>query len=50
MGDTALHEAVEKDHKEVVTLLLKQPGIDCTLENKKGFNVLHRAALRGNRL
>ena len=47
-GDTALHDAIGKDSKEIVEMLVGHPGIDFTLRNKRGFNVLHHAALKGN--
>ncbi|KAL3861794.1 hypothetical protein ACJMK2_007813 [Sinanodonta woodiana] len=47
-GDTALHDAIGKDNLEIIDLLINFPGIDFTLRNKRGFNVLHHAALKGN--
>ena len=47
-GDTALHDAIGKDNKEIVEMLVAHPGIDFTLRSKRGFNVLHHAALKGN--
>lgn len=47
-GDTALHDAIGKDNLEILDLLVNYPGIDFTLKNKRGFNVLHHAALKGN--
>ncbi|CAH1773486.1 unnamed protein product [Owenia fusiformis] len=47
-GDTALHDGIGKDSREIVELLISYPGIDFTLRNKRGFNVLHHAALKGN--
>lgn len=47
-GDTALHDAIGKDSVEIIDLLCNVPGVDFTLKNKRGFNVLHHAALKGN--
>jgi len=33
---------------EILDLLVEYQGIDFTLRNKRGFNVLHHAALKGN--
>ena len=49
-GDTAMHDAVSKDSREIVTMLCAYPHTDLSLKNKKGFNVLHYAALKGNHL
>ncbi|XP_050306891.1 E3 ubiquitin-protein ligase MIB2 [Anthonomus grandis grandis] len=46
-GDTALHDAIGKDCLQAVELLCTTPGTDFTLRNKRGFNVLHQAALKG---
>ncbi|CAH1175954.1 unnamed protein product [Phaedon cochleariae] len=46
-GDTALHDAIGKDNYQVVEILCKAQGTDFTLRNKRGFNVLHHAALKG---
>ncbi|GIY32354.1 hypothetical protein CEXT_691581 [Caerostris extrusa] len=50
-----LHVAVNKQHFDCVKVLLKhrcnvnvQDSYDFTLKNKRGFNVLHHAALKGN--
>lgn len=47
-GDTALHDAIGKDSVEIIDLLISVPEIDFSLKNKRGFNVLHHAALKGN--
>ncbi|KAL1497179.1 hypothetical protein ABEB36_008179 [Hypothenemus hampei] len=49
-GDTPLHDAIGKDSLETVDLLCQASGIDFTLRNKRGFNVLHHAALKGKNL
>jgi E3 ubiquitin-protein ligase mind-bomb len=36
------------DGKELIDLLLSIGNIDVNLKNKRGFNVLHHAALKGN--
>ncbi|XP_044752526.1 E3 ubiquitin-protein ligase MIB2 isoform X2 [Coccinella septempunctata] len=46
-GDTALHDAIGKDSLQVIDLLCAAPDMDFTLKNKRGFNVLHHAALKG---
>ncbi|KAL1116547.1 hypothetical protein AAG570_005019, partial [Ranatra chinensis] len=50
MGDTCLHDAIGNEFDEAVDLLLVQttPGVDLTLKNKRGFNALHHAVLKGN--
>ncbi|KAH1024185.1 E3 ubiquitin-protein ligase MIB2 [Dendroctonus ponderosae] len=46
-GDTALHDAIGKDSLQIIELICTTPGVDFTLRNKRGFNVLHHAALKG---
>ncbi|CAG9858951.1 unnamed protein product [Phyllotreta striolata] len=46
-GDTPLHDAIGKDNFQVIELLCNAQGTDFTLRNKRGFNVLHHAALKG---
>ncbi|XP_029678804.1 E3 ubiquitin-protein ligase MIB2-like [Formica exsecta] len=47
-ADTALHDAIGKDALDVIDVLCACERIDFTLRNKRGFNVLHHAALKGN--
>ncbi|XP_073976711.1 E3 ubiquitin-protein ligase mind bomb 2 isoform X2 [Rhodnius prolixus] len=48
-GDTALHDAIGNDMYEAVELLTRESSCtDLTLRNKRGFNCLHHAALKGN--
>ncbi|OAD58844.1 E3 ubiquitin-protein ligase MIB2 [Eufriesea mexicana] len=47
-GDTALHDAIGKDALDIIDALCSWPKVDFTLRNKRGFNVLHHAALKGN--
>lgn len=47
-GDTVLHDAIAKDFTEIVELLVHFRGIDLSVKNKRGFNCLHHAALKGN--
>lgn len=47
-GDTALHDAIGKENHNIIEQLVKYDSIDFTLKNKRGFNVLHHAALKGN--
>ncbi|KAG0711656.1 E3 ubiquitin-protein ligase MIB2 [Chionoecetes opilio] len=46
--DTALHDAIGKESVEILELLGNCPHLDVMLRNKRGFNVLHHAALKGN--
>jgi hypothetical protein len=36
------------DGRELIDLLLSVSNINFNLKNKRGFNVLHHAALKGN--
>jgi E3 ubiquitin-protein ligase mind-bomb len=45
---TALHDAIGKDHRDIIHCFMNTPGTDFTLKNSRGFNVLHHAALKGN--
>ncbi|KAJ8668122.1 hypothetical protein QAD02_009785 [Eretmocerus hayati] len=47
-GDTSLHDAIGKDAPDIVNALCSCERLDFTLRNKRGFNVLHHAALKGN--
>lgn len=47
-GDTVLHDAIGNEVNEAVELLCSTPGLDLSLKNKRGFNPLHHAALKGN--
>jgi E3 ubiquitin-protein ligase mind-bomb len=47
-GDSALHDAIGKENSEVVELLCNVPSLDLTIRNKRGFNCLHHASLKGN--
>ncbi|XP_018058447.1 PREDICTED: E3 ubiquitin-protein ligase MIB2 [Atta colombica] len=47
-GDTALHDAIGKDALDVIDALCACEKVDFTLRNKRGFNILHHAALKGN--
>ena len=49
-GDTALHDAIGKDNMEIIELLGNVPALEFRIKNKRGFNVLHHAALKGNNL
>ena len=49
-GDTAWHDAIGKEKQDIIEGLINFPIIDFTLKNKRGFNVLHHAALKGNNL
>ncbi|XP_012946086.1 E3 ubiquitin-protein ligase MIB2 [Aplysia californica] len=47
-GDTALHDAIGKENQAIIELLVAYHNIDFTRRNKRGFNVLHHSALKGN--
>ena len=47
-GDTVLHDAIAKDFIEIVEVLVNFRGVDLSIKNKRGFNCLHHAALKGN--
>ncbi|KAK0078776.1 hypothetical protein PV325_002110, partial [Microctonus aethiopoides] len=47
-GDTALHDAISKDAINIMDALINCETVDFTVRNKRGFNVLHHAALKGN--
>lgn len=47
-GDTAVHDAISKDNADIMDLLIALPQIDLSVRNKRGFNPLHHAALKGN--
>ncbi|XP_054768825.2 E3 ubiquitin-protein ligase MIB2-like [Lytechinus pictus] len=48
VGDTPLHDAIRKTHKEITELLINARNVDLKIKNKKGFNPLHHAALTNN--
>nr|XP_060615013.1 E3 ubiquitin-protein ligase MIB2 [Anolis sagrei ordinatus]XP_060615014.1 E3 ubiquitin-protein ligase MIB2 [Anolis sagrei ordinatus] len=49
-GDTPLHYAITADFKCIIEALTEVPSIDFTIQNRQGFNLLHHAALKGNKL
>ncbi|XP_069040058.1 E3 ubiquitin-protein ligase MIB2 isoform X2 [Lepisosteus oculatus] len=49
-GDTPLHDAIAKDFRNIIEILTEVPTIDFTQQNTRGFNLLHHAALKGNKL
>ncbi|XP_066547687.1 E3 ubiquitin-protein ligase MIB2 [Amia ocellicauda] len=49
-GDTPLHDAIAKDFRNIIEILTEVPNIDFTQQNNRGFNLLHHAALKGNKL
>uniref|UniRef100_A0A671UWT0 E3 ubiquitin-protein ligase MIB2 n=1 Tax=Sparus aurata TaxID=8175 RepID=A0A671UWT0_SPAAU len=49
-GDTPLHDAISKDFRNIIEILVLVPNIDFTQQNHRGFNLLHHAALKGNKL
>ncbi|XP_014786080.1 E3 ubiquitin-protein ligase MIB2 [Octopus bimaculoides] len=48
LGDTALHDAIRKENEEIIDMLISDSRIDFKIRNKRGFNTLHYAAIRGN--
>jgi len=48
MGDTPLHEAIAKEDTELISILCNVPEIDFSLRNRRGFNSMHYASLKGN--
>ncbi|XP_073173122.1 E3 ubiquitin-protein ligase MIB2 isoform X5 [Lepidochelys kempii] len=48
--DTPLHYAITADLKNIIEILTEVPNIDFTIQNRQGFNLLHHAALKGNKL
>ncbi|XP_072305575.1 E3 ubiquitin-protein ligase MIB2 isoform X2 [Eucyclogobius newberryi] len=49
-GDTPLHDAIAKDFRNIIEVLVLVPSIDFSQQNHRGFNLLHHAALKGNKL
>uniref|UniRef100_A0A4W5MB67 RING-type E3 ubiquitin transferase n=1 Tax=Hucho hucho TaxID=62062 RepID=A0A4W5MB67_9TELE len=49
-GDTPMHDAIAKDFRNIIEILVVVPNIDFTQQNNRGFNLLHHAALKGNKL
>ncbi|XP_048872531.1 E3 ubiquitin-protein ligase MIB2 isoform X3 [Brienomyrus brachyistius] len=49
-GDTPLHDAIAKDFRNIIEILTVVPNIDFTQQNNRGFNLLHHASLKGNKL
>ncbi|XP_041129422.1 E3 ubiquitin-protein ligase MIB2-like isoform X2 [Polyodon spathula] len=49
-GDTPLHDAIAKDFRNIIEILTDVPNVDFTQQNNRGFNLLHHAALKGNKL
>ena len=49
-GDTGLHDIISKKPQtnEIIDLILSSPTIDLLIKNKRGFNPIHHAALKGN--
>ncbi|TFK13862.1 KH domain-containing, RNA-binding, signal transduction-associated protein 1 [Platysternon megacephalum] len=48
--DTPLHYAITADLKSIIEILTEVPNSDFTVQNRQGFNLLHHAALKGNKL
>ena len=48
VGDTALHDALSKPSDLIVQVLLATNKCKFELQNTKGFNSIHHAALHGD--
>jgi ankyrin repeat protein len=48
VGDTALHDALSKENTTIIELLLATKKARLELQNAKGFNAVHQAALHGH--
>ena len=48
-GDTPLHDAISKEKNTIVDLILQSQVLDVTVCNRRGFNPLHLASLKGNK-
>jgi ankyrin repeat protein len=48
VGDTALHDALSKESTVIIELLLAKKKARLEIQNAKGFNVIHHAALHGH--
>jgi ankyrin repeat protein len=48
VGDTALHDALSKDSTVIIELLLASKKAILDLQNAKGLNTIHQAALHGH--
>ena len=46
--DTPLHEAIVKGCAPIIDLLCHHPTINFTVTNKRGFNIVQYAALKGS--
>ncbi|KAK7093215.1 E3 ubiquitin-protein ligase MIB2-like [Littorina saxatilis] len=47
-GDSPLHDAIEKNNDDAIDALMEAPSLDLQVRNRKGFNMLQLASLRGN--
>ena len=47
-GDTPLHNAISKEKKGIIDLILSSEGLNITVSNGRGFNPLHHACMKGN--
>ncbi|KAL8591676.1 hypothetical protein ACOMHN_056792 [Nucella lapillus] len=47
-GDTPLHDAIERHNDDAVDMLVRIQTIDLQAQDRKGFNMLQQAALKGN--
>lgn len=48
--NTPLHEAIDRGQEGIIVLLVDVKDIDFRIANKKGFNALMFATLRGNKM
>ena len=47
-GDTPLYDAIASEKHNMVDMLLNNPRLSMTVTNKRGFNYLQFAVLKGN--
>ena len=49
-GDVPLHDAIAQDRVDVFEVLVNLALLDFTIVNKRGFNPLHHAVLKGKEM
>lgn len=47
-GDTPLYDAIASEKHNMVDMLMNNPRLSMTVTNKRGFNYLQYAVLKGN--
>lgn len=48
VGDTPLHDALNKGNADIINMLLATKKVNFNLQNAKGVNAVHQAALNGH--